>query len=136
MTVASYRSGRREHVIISLNCYYHGVVTYHIDEKPVLRVDGILIEEKGSTDESLVEEIRCEGCKPPKHVRVSTGLEHDERDRLLYEQADYDGPPLDMRPVLGRRPKAKLEYHQTEHGDCAVTIVVHALVGNHGSVSR
>jgi hypothetical protein len=41
-----------------------------------------------------------------------------------------------MRPVLGRRPKAKLEHDQTEHGDCAVAIVVHALVCNHGSVSR
>ena len=32
-------------------------MTYHIDEKPVLRVDSILIEEKGSTDEALGEEV-------------------------------------------------------------------------------
>jgi hypothetical protein len=56
-------------------------------------------------------------------VEACTGLEHEERDRLLHEQADYDGLPLDVRPVPGRRPKAKLEQDQTEYGDCAVTIV-------------
>jgi hypothetical protein len=98
-------------------------MTYHVDEEPVLRVDGILIEEKGSPDETLTEEIGCESCKPIEQVETSTGFEHEERDRLLHEQANNDGLPLDVRPFLGRRPKAKLEHDQTEHGDRAITVV-------------
>ena len=60
-------------------------MTYHIDEEPVLRVHSILIEEKGSPDETLIEEIGCEICEPMKQVEASTGLEHEERDDLLHE---------------------------------------------------
>jgi hypothetical protein len=98
-------------------------MTYHVDEEPMLRVDGILVKEKGSPDETLIEKIGCESCEPMKQVKASTRLEHEKCDRLLHEQTDYDGAPLDVRPVLGRRPKAKLEHDQTEHGDYAVTIV-------------
>ena len=56
-------------------------------------------------------------------MEASTGLEHEEGDGLLHEEADYNGVPLDVRPVLGCRPKFKLENDQTEHCDCAVTIV-------------
>jgi len=30
--------------------------------------------------------------------------------------------PLNVRPVLGRRPKTGLKYDKTKHGDCAITI--------------
>lgn len=89
----------------------------------MLRVDGILIEEKCSADKTLVEEIGCEICKPLEQAEASTGLENEERDHLLYEEADYDDVPLDVRPVPGCRPKAKLENDEAENGDCAVTIV-------------
>ncbi len=102
----------------------------------MLSLDCILIKEKGSTDESLAGEIGGESCGPHKHVYTGTGLEHEERNRLLYEQAKHDGAPLDVRPVLGCCPKGKLEHDETKHGDCAVSIVVRTLVRNHGSVSR
>jgi hypothetical protein len=98
-------------------------MTYYVDKEPVLRIDRILIEEKGSTNEGLVEKIGCESCKPLKQVKASACLEHEECDHLLNEQTGNDGAPLDVRPVLGRRPKAKLEHDKTEHGDCAVAIV-------------
>ena len=62
----------------------------------MLRVDGILVEEKCSTDKTLVEEIGCEICKPPEQAEASTSLENEERDCLLYEEADLDGMPLDV----------------------------------------
>jgi len=85
-------------------------MTYYVDEEPVLGFDSILIEEKCSTDEALVREIRCEICKPPEHVIAGTSLEHEDRDRLLCEEADNDGLPLNVRPVFGRCPKSKLEH--------------------------
>jgi len=97
-------------------------MTYHIDEEPVLGFDSILVKEKGSTDETLIREIRCEICNPPEHVEASTSLEHEKRDRLLCEQAYYDSMPLDVGPVLGGRPKTGLKYDKAEHRDCAITI--------------
>ena len=97
-------------------------MTYRVDKKPVLCVDGILVEEKGSTDETLIEKVRCQSRKPPEYVEAGTGLEHEEGDRLLKEQADNDGAPLDVRLALRGRPKAKLKHDQTEDGDCAVAI--------------
>jgi len=47
-------------------------------------------------------------------VEADTGLEYEEGDRLLKEQADYDCAPLDVRTVIGRRPKSKLKHDQTE----------------------
>jgi hypothetical protein len=55
-------------------------------------------------------------------VETGTGLEYEEGDRLLKEQADYDCAPLDVRTVRRRRPKSKLKHDQTENGDCAVTV--------------
>lgn len=55
---------------------------------------------------------------------TGTGLEYEDRNRLLYEQVNYDGALLDVRPVLGRRPKGNLEHNETEHGDRAASIVV------------
>jgi hypothetical protein len=104
-------------------------MTYHIDEDPVLRVDGLLIEEKGTANVTVVGEIGCQGCKPPEYVQASTEFEHEKRDRLLHEQPDYDGAPLDVRPMPGRRPEAKLVCNQTKHGDCAVKIA-RALISN------
>ena len=98
-------------------------MTYPVDEQPALVLDGILIEEKCRADKSLTREIGCEICDPHKDMEASTRLEHDESNRLLCNEADNDSVPLDTRPVLGRSPKSKLEQDQSEHGDCAVTIV-------------
>jgi hypothetical protein len=100
---------------------------YHVDKGPMLILDYILIKEKGSTDKSLAGEFRGESCGPYKHVYTGTGLEHEECNCLLYEQANYDDAPLDVRPVLGCCPKDKLEHDKTKHRDCAVFIVVHTL---------
>ena len=85
-------------------------MTYYVDEEPALIFDSILIEEKCGTDETFIREIGCEICKPPKCVIAGTCLEHEDRDRLLCEEADDDGLPLNVRPVFGRRPKSKLDH--------------------------
>ena len=46
-------------------------MTYHIDKDPVLRVDGLLIEEKGTASVTVAGEIGCEGCKPLEYVEAS-----------------------------------------------------------------
>ena len=96
--------------------------TYRVDEKPVF-IYGFLVEEKGSTDETLIEKVGYKSREPLEHVEAGIGLEHEEGDRLLKEQADHDGTPLDLRPVLRRRPKAKLKHDETEDRDCAITII-------------
>ena len=122
MAVASYGSKS-----ISV-CYLLSVptvahtMTYRVDKKPVLRIDRILIEEKGSTDESLIEKVGCKSRKPCEYVEAGTGLEHKEGDSLLKEQANYDGAPLDVRPVFRCYPKTELKHDETEDGDCAVAI--------------
>jgi hypothetical protein len=98
-------------------------MTYCVDEEPVLCIDSILIEEKGGTDETLIKEVGCQSREPLEHVEASTGLEYEEGDRLLKEQADYDCAPLDVRTVPRCRPKSKLKHDQTEDGDCAVTVL-------------
>jgi len=85
-------------------------MTYYVDEEPVLVFDSILIEEKCSTDETLIREIGCKICKPPEYVIASTSLEHEDRDRLLCEEADNDSLPLNVRPMFGRCPESKLEH--------------------------
>ena len=97
-------------------------VTYQIDKKPAFCIDSFLIEEKGSAYETLGEKIGRESRKPHKHVEAGTGLEHEKGNRLLKELSDYDGVPLDMRPVLGGRPKAELKHDQTKDRDCTVIV--------------
>ena len=70
----------------------------------MLCIDSFLIEEKGSAYETFVEKIGRESRKPYKHVEASTRLEHKKGNRLLKEQSDHDGVPLDIRPVLGGYP--------------------------------
>jgi len=65
----------------------------------MLCIDSFLIEEKGSAYETLIEKIGRESRKPHEHVEAGTRLEHEKGNRLLNEQADHDGVPLDMRPV-------------------------------------
>jgi hypothetical protein len=83
MIVASYDS-----ILISV-CYLLSfpsrTMTYRVDEKPVLRTDSILVEEKGSTDETLIEKVGCKGRNPPEYVEASTRFENEEGDRLLKE---------------------------------------------------
>ena len=88
----------------------------------MFRIDSFLIEEKGGAYETAIEKIGRGRRKPQKHVEAGTGLEHEKGDRLLKEQSDHDGVPLDMRPVLGGRPKAELKHDQTKDGDCTVTV--------------
>jgi hypothetical protein len=97
-------------------------MTYQVDKKPMFCIDSFLIEEKGSAYETLIEKIGRESRKPHEHVEAGTGLENEKGNRLLKEQSDHDGMPLDMRPVLGSRPKAELKHDQTKDGDCTVTI--------------
>ena len=51
----------------------------------MLCIDSFLIEEKGSTYETLIEKIGREGRKPHEHVKACTGLENEEGNRLLKE---------------------------------------------------
>ena len=88
----------------------------------MFRIDSFLIEEKSSAYETPVEKIGRGSGKPQKHAEAGTGLEHEKGDRLLKEQSDHDGVPLDMRPVLGGRPKAELKHDKTKDGDCTVTV--------------
>jgi hypothetical protein len=97
-------------------------VTYQVNKKPILCIDGFLIEEKGRAYETLSEKIGRKSRKPHKHVEAGTGLEHEKGNCLLKEQPDHDGVPLDMGPVLGGRPKAELKHDQTKDGDCTVTV--------------
>ena len=84
--------------------------TYHIDEEPVLGFDSILVKEKGSTDEDLVREIRCEICNPPEHVEASISLEYEKRDRLLYEYAYYDSKyAIEFETCAWTSPKSRIE---------------------------
>ena len=70
MRVGSYRGGRKKHIVIFFYCHLY--VTYHIDEDPLLRVDGLLIEEKGTASVTVAGEIGCKGCKPLEYVKAST----------------------------------------------------------------
>ena len=88
----------------------------------MLCIDSFLIEEKGSAYETTIEKIRRESRNPQEHVEASTGLEHKKGDRLLKEQSDHDGVPLNMRPVLGGCPEAELKNDQTKDGDRTVTV--------------
>ena len=123
MIVESYNSRVKSASVISfrLPTAARRTRTYRVDEEPMF-IDSFLIEEKRSADETLIEIVGYKSRKPPEHVEAGIGLEHEEGDRLLKEQADYDGAPLDVGPVLRRRPKAKLKHDETEDGDCAVTV--------------
>ena len=57
------------------HCYFLPLllyVTYHINEDPLLRVDGLLIEEKGTASVTVFGEIGCKGCKPLEYVEAGT----------------------------------------------------------------
>jgi hypothetical protein len=119
MMVASYR---RAHVRNHLLLYKRVLMTYHIDEKPVF-VNGILIEEEKRAGEALSEEVGCKSRKPMEQVEAGAGLEHEEGYRLLDEQPNDDGLPLDVRSVSRGCPKAKLEDKKTQYGNGAVTVI-------------
>jgi hypothetical protein len=56
-------------------------------------------------------------------VEAGTGLEHEKGNRLLKEQSDNDGAPLDMRPVLRSRPETKLKHYKTNDGNGSIAIL-------------
>jgi hypothetical protein len=89
----------------------------------VLRVDRICVKEKRSADEALVNEVGSEGCNPVESAEANAGFEHKEGNRLLDEQADDDGPPLDSGPVPRGRPETKLEHDETQDGNGAIHIL-------------
>ena len=97
-------------------------MTYHVDEEPVLVVDGICIEEECSTNEALGKEVRSEIREPFEGVETRAGFEHEEGNHLLDEQANDDGPPFNGGPVPRRRPETKLEHNKTHHGDHAIAV--------------
>jgi hypothetical protein len=97
-------------------------VTYHVDKEPVLIVDGVCVEEEGSPDEALGKEVRGEIREPLEGVEARAGFEHEEGNRLLDEQTDDHGPPLDGGPVPRRHPETKLEHDETHDGDGAIAI--------------
>ena len=46
-------------------------ITYHINEEPMLVVDGICVEEESSTDETLGKEVGSESREPFESVEAS-----------------------------------------------------------------
>jgi hypothetical protein len=60
-------------------------MTYHVDEKPVLCINDILIKSKDRTNETLIEKVGRKSCNPPEYVEAGTRLENKEGDRLLKE---------------------------------------------------
>jgi hypothetical protein len=47
--------------------------------------NSVLIKEESGANESLIQEIGCQGSDPIKDVKSSTRLEHEEGYRLLKE---------------------------------------------------
>ena len=97
-------------------------MTYHVDKEPMLVVDGVCVEEEGSANETLGQEVGSESREPFESVEASAGFEHEEGNHLLDEQADDDGSPLDSGPVPRRRPETKLKHDKTHDGDSAIAI--------------
>jgi len=63
------------------------------NEEPML-VPCCLVEEEGTSSLGSPEEVASKSCDPLENRETSAGLEHEERDDLLKEQADNDGRPL------------------------------------------
>ena len=97
-------------------------ITYHVDKEPVLCVDSVCVKEERSPDETLVKEVSSEVCKPVERVEASARFEHEEGNRLLDEETDDDGPPLDSGPVPRGRPETKLKHDETHDGNGAIAI--------------
>ena len=98
-------------------------MTYYIDKNPMFVVDGVGVEEEGSPDEALGEEVRSESREPFESVEASARFQHKEGNRLLDEETNDNGPPLDRGPVLRGCPETKLKYDETHDGNRPITIV-------------
>lgn len=115
-------------------------ITHSVDEEPVLS-GGLGVEEESRASIGLLQEIGGKVGDEAEHRESSTGLEDEEGDDLLEEQANDDsGPnvtdvsehgrtvatggdiPWDMCTVLGEHPETKLEDEETKNVDSAVTI--------------
>ncbi len=88
---------------------------YDIDEEPGFVVEGVLVEEGGNTDKALGKEVGREIREPIEDVESSTRFEHEEGDRLLHNQADHHGRPLDGGLVFRRYPEGKLKQGVRAH---------------------
>jgi hypothetical protein len=75
-------------------------MTYNIDKEPMFVVDGVRVEEEGSANEGLGKEVGSENREPFESVESSAGFEHEEGNRLLDEETNDNGAPLDSGPVL------------------------------------
>jgi hypothetical protein len=73
-------------------------------------------------EEALGKEVGSEIRDPVECVEAHAGFEHEEGNRLLDEQTNNDGPPLDGGPVPRRRPETKREHDETHHEDCVIAI--------------
>jgi hypothetical protein len=98
-------------------------MTYYIDKEPMFVVNGVCVEEEGSADEALGKEVGSESREPFESVEASAGFEHKEGNRLLDEETNDNGPPLDSGPVLRSRPETKLKHDETHDGNGAIAIV-------------
>jgi hypothetical protein len=98
-------------------------MTNHIDKEPLFVVDGVCVEEEGSADEALGKEVGSESREPFESVEASAGFEHEEGNRLLNEETNDNGAPLDSGPVLRGHPESKLKHDETHDGNGAIAIV-------------
>ena len=88
----------------------------------MLCVDSVCVKKEGRADETLVKKVGSEVCQPVENVEASARFEHEEGNRLLDEQTDDDGPPLDSGPVPRGRPEAKLKHDETHDRNGAIAI--------------
>lgn len=88
----------------------------------MLCVDSVCVKKEGRADETLVKKVGSEVCQPVENVEASARFEHEEGNRLLDEQTDDDGPPLDSGPVPRGRPETKLKHDETHDRNGAIAI--------------
>jgi hypothetical protein len=78
-----------------------GLYTYSVHKEPMFG-DRIRIKEEGSTSQSLIQEIRCEGRDPLEDRESSASLEYEQGNGLLEDKAnDNSGPESKENEMLG-----------------------------------
>jgi hypothetical protein len=69
-----------------------GLYTYSVHKEPMFG-DRIRIKEKSRTNQSLIQEVRCEGRDPLEDRESSTSFEYEHGDGLLKDKANDDSGP-------------------------------------------